>query len=98
MITEARKPKTFLAELREDAQTGPPLEDLMREEIALVMKEYGEYRARDRCFTNYFCLKNAKIMPPATWRATYGKVLPKLAKIAQIVLAQLLQDSLREPG
>eukprot|EP00965_Chrysotila_dentata_P109698 3625159-Pleurochrysis_carterae.AAC.1 len=35
-------------------------------------------------------------MPLSTWWATYGKVLPKLAKIAQIVIAQPVSASAAE--
>eukprot|EP00965_Chrysotila_dentata_P186100 6144074-Pleurochrysis_carterae.AAC.1 len=54
MLTEARDPKAFLAELREDPDSDHPLKaQCVQEEIALVMNEYGEYRVRDRCFTDY---------------------------------------------
>eukprot|EP00965_Chrysotila_dentata_P178259 5887330-Pleurochrysis_carterae.AAC.1 len=53
MVCEAADPKKFLAELREEDPSCVKRQ-CVQDETALVMDEYGEYRARDRCFTQLY--------------------------------------------
>eukprot|EP00965_Chrysotila_dentata_P232977 6199300-Pleurochrysis_carterae.AAC.1 len=77
MVNEAADPKKFLAKLREEGDQS------VQDEVAIVMKQFGEYCAREYNFTTLYVVKNAKEMTPSVWWSMNDKVVPNCScKIA----------------